>query len=98
MLIDEFWRRRGDSNPRYAYTYASFQDRYIYPYPIDIKDIIVTVGQCVGQSSEMYSSVNSGGEGGIRTPGTLTRTLVFKTSTFNHSVTSPTATEHSDFL
>ena len=30
-----------------------------------------------------------GGEGGIRTHGTLTRTPVFETSTFNHSVTSP---------
>jgi hypothetical protein len=39
-----------------------------------------------------------GGEGGIRTPGTLTRTLVFKTSAFNHSATSPTAIEHRDFL
>ena len=40
----------------------------------------------------------SGGEGGIRTPGTLTRTLVFKTSAFNHSATSPTPPEHSDIL
>jgi len=57
--MDYSMAERGDSNPRYAYTHASFQDRYIYPYPIDIKNIIVTVGQ----SSEMYSSVNSGGEG-----------------------------------
>ena len=32
-----------------------------------------------------------GGEGGIRTHGTLARTPVFKTGTFNHSVTSPEA-------
>ena len=30
-----------------------------------------------------------GGEGGIRTHGTLAGTPVFKTGTFNHSVTSP---------
>ena len=30
-----------------------------------------------------------GGEGGIRTLGTVARTTVFKTVTFNHSVTSP---------
>jgi hypothetical protein len=32
---------------------------------------------------------STGGEGGIRTPETLTRLLVFKTSAFNHSATSP---------
>ena len=32
-----------------------------------------------------------GGEGGIRTHGTLARTPVFKTGTFGHSVTSPDA-------
>lgn len=31
----------------------------------------------------------NGGEGGIRTHGTVTRTLVFKTSALNHSATSP---------
>ncbi|CDG38279.1 hypothetical protein ASAP_0234 [Asaia bogorensis] len=31
----------------------------------------------------------NGGEGGIRTHGTLTRTAVFKTAAFNHSATSP---------
>ena len=30
-----------------------------------------------------------GGEGGIRTHGTVPRTLAFEASTFNHSVTSP---------
>ena len=30
-----------------------------------------------------------GGEGGIRTLGTVAGTAVFKTATFNHSVTSP---------
>src|SRR5947209_20336272 len=31
----------------------------------------------------------SGGEGGIRTHGTVARTAVFKTAAFNHSATSP---------
>jgi hypothetical protein len=33
-----------------------------------------------------------GGEGGIRTPGTVSRTPVFKTGAFNHSATSPATT------
>jgi hypothetical protein len=32
---------------------------------------------------------NDGGEGGIRTHGTVSRTLAFEASTFNRSVTSP---------
>src|SRR6266480_1252648 len=32
---------------------------------------------------------NYGGEGGIRTHGTVSRTLAFEASTFNRSVTSP---------
>jgi len=31
----------------------------------------------------------NGGEGGIRTHGTLARSLVFKTRAFDHSATSP---------
>ncbi len=31
-----------------------------------------------------------GGWGGIRTPGTVSRTAVFKTAAFNHSATHPT--------
>jgi hypothetical protein len=31
----------------------------------------------------------AGGEGGIRTPGTLSGTPVFKTGAINHSATSP---------
>jgi hypothetical protein len=33
--------------------------------------------------------VANGGEGGIRTHGTLSRTAVFKTAALNHSATSP---------
>ena len=39
-----------------------------------------------------------GGEGGIRTHGTLARTPVFETSTFNHSVTSPHDIKDIDIL
>jgi hypothetical protein len=31
----------------------------------------------------------NGGEGGIRTPDTVSRTLAFEASAFNHSATSP---------
>ena len=34
-------------------------------------------------------AISKGGEGGIRTLGTLAGTLVFETSTIGHSVTSP---------
>ena len=34
-------------------------------------------------------TVYSGGGGGIRTPGTLARSTVFKTAAFNHSATPP---------
>ena len=37
---------------------------------------------------------NDGGEGGIRTHGTVPRTLAFEASTFNHSVTSPQWSEY----
>ncbi len=37
----------------------------------------------------LYDPENDGGEGGIRTPGTLSGTPVFKTGAINHSATSP---------
>jgi hypothetical protein len=37
----------------------------------------------------MRANYLTGGEGGIRTHGTLTRTLVFETSPIGHSGTSP---------
>ena len=36
----------------------------------------------------------NGGEGGIRTHGTLARTPVFKTGAFDHSATSPASFMH----
>jgi hypothetical protein len=38
---------------------------------------------------EERSPLENGGEGGIRTHGTVPRTLAFEASTFNRSVTSP---------
>lgn len=35
-----------------------------------------------------------GGRGGIRTLGTVAGTAVFKTATFNHSVTLPTVVDY----
>jgi hypothetical protein len=37
----------------------------------------------------MIGIEGAGGEGGIRTPGTLSGTPVFKTGAINHSATSP---------
>jgi hypothetical protein len=38
---------------------------------------------------QLSDNKSDGGEGGIRTPGTVSRTVVFKTTRFNHSRTSP---------
>jgi hypothetical protein len=42
-----------------------------------------------GKKQTKNCSNNDGGEGGIRTHGTVSRTLAFEASTFNRSVTSP---------
>jgi hypothetical protein len=46
-----------------------------------------TVFGCRGE----YLGALTGGEGGIRTHGTVTRTTVFETVPFDHSGTSPKA-------
>ena|SRR5208282_3724827 len=40
-------------------------------------------------STQAIRTASTGGEGGIRTLGTVSRTPVFKTGAFNHSATSP---------
>ena len=40
-------------------------------------------------ATRWLKAIFRGGEGGIRTHGTVSGTMVFKTITFNHSVTSP---------
>jgi hypothetical protein len=42
--------------------------------------------------------LDAGGEGGIRTHGTVTRTTVFETVPFDHSGTSPLARHHPGLL
>jgi hypothetical protein len=52
-----------------------------------------TLGRVGLEKARSYGHSNNffkiGGEGGIRTHGTLARTLDFESSTFGHSVTSP---------
>jgi hypothetical protein len=42
--------------------------------------------------SQMQDKKSNGGEGGIRTPDTLSGMPVFKTGAINHSATSPSIT------
>ena len=42
---------------------------------------------------QLIDNKRHGGEGGIRTPGTLSGTPVFKTGAINHSATSPATLE-----
>src|SRR5215475_8143341 len=44
---------------------------------------------CSRNRTACVACASPGGEGGIRTPGTLPGTAVFKTACFNHSHTSP---------
>jgi hypothetical protein len=44
-------------------------------------------------SLQVLDNKSNGGEGGIRTPGTLSGTPVFKTGAINHSATSPDTAE-----
>jgi hypothetical protein len=43
----------------------------------------------MGRNMRNVKEKEYGGEGGIRTHGTVSRTLAFEASTFNRSVTSP---------
>ena len=43
----------------------------------------------MGRNTLFVKENEDGGEGGIRTHGTVSRTLAFEASTFNRSVTSP---------
>jgi site-specific DNA recombinase len=63
------------------------------------RDHLRALAQCVevaegevrimGSKSRLLQTLGSGGEGGIRTHGTLTRTTVFETVPIDHSGTSP---------
>ena len=64
---------------------------------IGTSDYARSVGSKVGNNGMCLNfmvknqklTLDRGGEGGIRTPGTLTRTPDFESGTFNRSATSP---------
>ncbi|MEP4699608.1 MAG: hypothetical protein ABJZ79_00535, partial [Parasphingorhabdus sp.] len=70
-------------------TWRSFTLGYS-AYPIHIKAVVNSVVNKMMPPSSKYLLIKEkalGGGGGIRTHGTLSRTLVFKTSAFDHSAT-----------
>ena len=72
-------RRERDSNPRYSKEYNGFRDRPIRPlWHLSLR----------GQTFCLLF-FRRGGERGIRTPGTLASSTVFKTAAFDHSAISP---------
>ena len=56
-------------------------------YPPEATSVSVRHQDLLYRGDEHW--VNDGGEGGIRTPDTLSGTLAFEASAFNHSATSP---------
>src|ERR1700674_1607594 len=55
--------------------------------------LIAKYGSSIGSScSQSQDNKGNGGEGGIRTPDTLSGMPVFKTGAINHSATSPVTT------
>src|SRR5262249_4999673 len=85
-------KRRGwDSNPRYSFPYTAFP-------VLPVKPLLHLSGKNAkgkGPGRSLHLALCSllfaftGGEGGIRTHGTLTGTTVFETARFNRSRTSP---------
>jgi hypothetical protein len=83
--------------------------RYLNPFIINVfnkynltgltKTIVLSAKTKTTVSSPIYSgfffkSLNVGGERGIRTPGTVAGTTVFKTAAFDRSAISPGAKLH----
>ena len=54
-----------------------------------ISKIVEKINLILISYSRFRSSQKNGGEGGIRTHGTLARSPVFKTGAYDHSATSP---------
>jgi hypothetical protein len=52
-------------------------------------DILFGIAGSCAEGHESLGKAFSGGEGGIRTHGTVSRTLAFEASAFNRSATSP---------
>ena len=77
--LNPYWRRERDSNPRYSKEYNGFRDRPIRPlWHLSLRGL-----------TKLSSCRRCGGERGIRTPGTLASSTVFKTAAFDHSAISP---------
>ena len=74
------WRRGRDSNPRCSCPHTRFPSVLLRP-----------LGHlsAFGCHSASRAKKPNGGEGGIRTPGELAPTAVFKTAAIDHSATSP---------
>ena len=87
-------KRRGwDSNPRYSFPYTAFPVLPVQPL-LHLSGFWILdfwILDCSLQIENRKSKIGNqnGGEGGIRTHGTLTGTTVFETARFNHSRTSP---------
>ncbi len=85
------WRRGRDSNPRWSVSPTNdLANRPLQPLGYLSVSINCNV---LWTDTHLFAgkpSIDSlGGRGGIRTLGTVAGSLVFKTSTFNHSVTLP---------
>jgi hypothetical protein len=65
------------------------------PAECSIGDVVTDT---LAESIYQYFMNKNGGEREIRTPGRIAPSLVFETSAFNHSATSPTVEEHTDIL
>ena len=85
--VDFFdWRRERDSNPRGRLLPPNdLANRPLKP----LGYLSLLFGNYNRWLMTKKSLINCGGEGGIRTHGTVSGTLVFKTSSLNHSDTSP---------
>ena len=80
--------------PRYYYfligrPYARGISASVYNRILTLKDSNTIRTQPISKLGVFTPSLDIGGEGGIRTPGTRERTTVFETAPFDHSGTSP---------
>jgi hypothetical protein len=57
MHCKKFWRKRWDSNPRYAYTHGGFQDRCLKPLGHPSNALMIKVFRLLGIA---YSWANVG--------------------------------------
>ena len=81
MTLAPVWRRRGDSNPRTVLPAYSLSRGAPYSH-------LGTSAWLKGNITHSVVGEKGGGESGIRTHGSC-ESLVFKTSSLNHSDISP---------